>query len=185
MAMCGETMCAIGLKWGDGTPATATTYYNDGAGPDPYPSPGRSFPFTATDSRLYVYGMAGTHFVMMMLFDDGGGAREVLLLIEVSWGRAVDRSSIRDLVDRLLAAASCGSKAMISETMQVDESMAVVEEEPRVPLCHICGARIPMGWKVLMGKAKCPLCGTALLRFLPRRVPWWIVLHLKPDFVER
>ncbi len=37
--------------WGDGTSATAKTYFNDGAGPDPYPSHGGTSPFTATAGR--------------------------------------------------------------------------------------------------------------------------------------
>ena len=35
--------------WGDGTPTESTTYYNDGVGSDPYPSPGGTYPFSAAD----------------------------------------------------------------------------------------------------------------------------------------
>ena len=58
--------------WGDGTPATATTYYNDGIGPDPYPSPGGTFPFTATDTQAHAVATIWTHVTLTVLDDDGG-----------------------------------------------------------------------------------------------------------------
>jgi len=61
--------------------------------------------------------------------------------------------------------------------------MAVIGEQPPIPFCHNCGADIPLGWRALMGKAKCPKCGAAFPRFHLRKVPWWIVLHFKSDFM--
>jgi len=67
--------------WGDGTPATATTYFNDGIGPDPYPSSGGTFPFTATDSQVHKYAAAGSHMLALQVTDDDGGMKETILVI--------------------------------------------------------------------------------------------------------
>ncbi len=70
-------------EWGDGTPATATTYFNDGSGPDPYPSPYGTFPFTATDRCTHSYTMAGTYTVRLRVSDDDGGTSEAVLIITI------------------------------------------------------------------------------------------------------
>ena len=67
--------------WGDGTPATITTYFNDGIGPDPYPSPGGVFPFIATDFQKHVYSTVGKYDFKLTVRDDDGGARELLVVI--------------------------------------------------------------------------------------------------------
>ncbi|HKZ64451.1 MAG TPA: PKD domain-containing protein, partial [Thermoplasmata archaeon] len=41
-------------------PTESTTYYNDGASPDPDASPGGTFPFAATDSSTHTYGDDGS-----------------------------------------------------------------------------------------------------------------------------
>jgi len=63
--------------WGDGTPATATTHFNDGAGPDPPYSPGGTYPFTATDSQTHAYSSAGAYTVTLKVSDDDGGTSEM------------------------------------------------------------------------------------------------------------
>ncbi len=67
--------------WGDGTPPTAKTYYNDGTGPDPYPSPGGTFPFTATDERIHSYVTAGMYDLELRVTDDDGGIKDALVII--------------------------------------------------------------------------------------------------------
>jgi hypothetical protein len=42
-------------------------------GPDPYPSPGGTFPFTAPDSKTHLYLMAGTYAISLTVTDDDGG----------------------------------------------------------------------------------------------------------------
>jgi PKD repeat protein len=62
------------------TPATATTYFNDGIGPDPYPNPDGAFPFTVTDSETHAYQAAGIYELKLIVRDDDGGTPEILLV---------------------------------------------------------------------------------------------------------
>jgi len=64
-----------------GTPATATTYFNDGIGPDPYPSPGGTFPFTATDTQVHRYSLAGRFDIKLTVSDDDGGMVESIVIL--------------------------------------------------------------------------------------------------------
>jgi hypothetical protein len=61
-------------SWGDGTPDTVMTYYNNGASPDPYPSYWYGVsPFSATNAATHVYGDDGHYNVTLTVTDDDNG----------------------------------------------------------------------------------------------------------------
>jgi len=70
-------------EWGDGTPAIATTYFNDGIGPDPYPSPDGIYPFSATDSAQHIYSMAGDYSLTLTVLDDDGGMMNIVIVLVI------------------------------------------------------------------------------------------------------
>jgi uncharacterized protein YegL len=69
--------------WGDGSPTESTTYYNDGTGPDPYPSPGGEYPFSASDEVEHTYGDNGIYTVSLDVTDDDGDTTEVTTTVTV------------------------------------------------------------------------------------------------------
>jgi hypothetical protein len=54
-------------------PELTNIYYNDGIGPDIYPSPGGTFPFLITDLAKHIYGDNGVFNVTLTVEDDDGG----------------------------------------------------------------------------------------------------------------
>ncbi|UCG70649.1 MAG: PQQ-binding-like beta-propeller repeat protein, partial [Thermoplasmata archaeon] len=59
--------------WGDGTSETTTTYYNNGASPDPPQSPWGTYPFTVTDTAQHTYGDNGVYKITLTVLDDDRG----------------------------------------------------------------------------------------------------------------
>jgi outer membrane protein assembly factor BamB len=54
-------------------PTITNVYYNDGTGPDPYPSPGGIFPFSAANTVGHTYGDDGVSTVTLTVDDDDDG----------------------------------------------------------------------------------------------------------------
>jgi hypothetical protein len=52
----------------------AATYFNDGVGPDPLPSPAGTFPFMASDDATVSFGIPGLELIQVTATDDDGGA---------------------------------------------------------------------------------------------------------------
>jgi hypothetical protein len=59
-------------SFGDGSPDSSAVYYNNGIGPDPYPSPEVN-PITVTDTAAHVYSAAGVFVATLIVMDDDGG----------------------------------------------------------------------------------------------------------------
>jgi hypothetical protein len=70
--------------WGNGN-VTVNTCYNDGIGPDPYPSPEVN-PITATDTAKHAYASAGTYAITLTVRDDDGGVVVSLLSLAIESG---------------------------------------------------------------------------------------------------
>jgi hypothetical protein len=64
-------------------PSQTTTYYNDGANPDPPSSPGGTFPFDIVDHLTHTYGDNGRFNVSLSAKDDDGGMSEISFQVEV------------------------------------------------------------------------------------------------------
>jgi uncharacterized repeat protein (TIGR01451 family) len=64
-------------------PTLTNTYYNDGVGPDPYPSPWGTFPFSASDSVIHTYGDNHEYNLTLTVTDDDGDANVVKTTIIV------------------------------------------------------------------------------------------------------
>jgi hypothetical protein len=64
--------------WGDSTPSDVMTYYNDGVGPDVYPSPDIN-PIAVTDIQKHTYTNAGTYTLVLHVTDDDHGTVQVSL----------------------------------------------------------------------------------------------------------
>ncbi len=54
-------------------PSLENLYFNDGVGPDPYPSPYGIFPFSVLDSSSHTYGDDGNYSIVLSVKDDDGG----------------------------------------------------------------------------------------------------------------
>jgi hypothetical protein len=70
--------------WGDGSPLTVTTYYNNGTVSDPYPSPNGTFPFFVRDVAKHAYASSGSYAVTLTVDDDDGGQTSITIQITIN-----------------------------------------------------------------------------------------------------
>ncbi len=64
-------------------PTYNNVYYNDGVGPDPYPSPEGTYPFTASDSVGHTYGDNAVYRLILTVTDDDGGTATLTTTVTV------------------------------------------------------------------------------------------------------
>jgi hypothetical protein len=65
-------------------PTITNVYYNDGVGPDPLPSVGGIYPFSATDTVGHTYGDNGVYTINLTVEDDDGGVATYSTTITVN-----------------------------------------------------------------------------------------------------
>ncbi len=75
----------INWSWGDGTSNEYSTFYNDGIGPDPYPSPDVN-PMVINDVKNHTFTDKGNYTISASVDDDDGGNLLVTLAIDVIGG---------------------------------------------------------------------------------------------------
>jgi hypothetical protein len=120
----------LDFDWGDGTTDTVT-FYNDGVGPDPFPSPWGVYPFNVTADVDHIYGDDGDFTVNVTIMDDDGGS------VTVSQDISVNN------VDPVLDSNSVEAKAIVDLTLRVsgekwhDVSLDIVRTGAPVQLIHI------------------------------------------------
>ncbi|MFQ6127711.1 MAG: OmpL47-type beta-barrel domain-containing protein [Thermoplasmata archaeon] len=69
--------------WDDVSPHFLNTYYNNGVSPDPYPSPGPTYPFSVEDVVIHRYYSIDNFTVLLNITDDDGGNITLQFNIEV------------------------------------------------------------------------------------------------------
>jgi hypothetical protein len=67
-------------SWGDGTADMVRTYFNDGVGPDPFPSPDVN-PIAVTEVVMHAFAAPGTYVVVLTVTDDDGGVASVAIVL--------------------------------------------------------------------------------------------------------
>lgn len=68
-------------EWGDSSSDSVSIYYNDGASPDPYPSPEVN-PMDLLDSVSHIYDNPGNYTITITVFDDDNGSSQEQIIIE-------------------------------------------------------------------------------------------------------
>jgi hypothetical protein len=120
----------LDFDWGDGTTETVT-FFNDGVGPDPYPSPGGVFPFQVTADVDHIYGDNGDFTVTATVSDDDGGSASFSSDISVN------------NVDPIIDPDSVEAKAIVDLTLRVsgekwhDVSLEIMRSGIPTQLIHI------------------------------------------------
>ncbi|MHA1961657.1 MAG: PKD domain-containing protein [Candidatus Thorarchaeota archaeon] len=65
-------------------PSIENTVFNDGIGPDPYPSPHGTYPFSAMDVSSNTYGDNGNYSIVLSVRDDDGAVSNLATYVLVS-----------------------------------------------------------------------------------------------------
>jgi len=68
--------------FGDGS-SSSTIYYNDGVGPDPFPSPWGIYPFLAREEKIHGYSSSGTFLLILTVADDDFGFTSISIQLTI------------------------------------------------------------------------------------------------------
>jgi len=99
--------------WGDGRSDTRTVF-NDGVGPDPYPSPWGTPP-AFLDVGRHVYRRSGDYLVTLTATDDDGGTSSTSVTVHVSSSEGMKEDAIARLKALKEQALARGDKHLLHE----------------------------------------------------------------------
>ena len=120
----GSDDLTLSWSWGDGTPDTVgATHYNDGVGPDPYLSPGGTFPSTAADSVQHAYALPGDYTVTLTATDDDGGVSATSMTIHVTSPLDLKNEAIQRIKALKMTALARGDKHFVHELDHAEEEV--------------------------------------------------------------
>ena len=71
-------------NFGDNTPTQTAVHYNANTLPDPYPSPGGTYPFSASDTMYHIFAAEGAYTVTLTVADDDGGFAATTLVLTLA-----------------------------------------------------------------------------------------------------
>ena len=107
--------------WGDGRSDTRT-FFNDGVGPDPFPSPWGS-PTSFVDVGRHVYRLSGDYTVTLRATDDDGGTAATSVVIHVSSSSDLKHEAIQRLKALKDQALARGDKTFVRALDESEEAV--------------------------------------------------------------
>ena len=115
--------------WGDASPYDTEIYYNNGTGPDPYPSPEIN-PMTATDTAEHVYSAPGNYTVILTVTDDDGGTTTTTRVVHVAdaeEAKHITNQYIQELPDTAFKKKASNRKAAFDNMFGALDDMLAAE----------------------------------------------------------
>ena len=108
--------------FGDGSATATSTTFNDGAGPDPFPSPGGTFPVAASSRVSHSYS-PGDYLVRLRASDDDGGSSTTSLPIHIASPGDLKHEAIQRIKALKYVAMARGDKEFLEHLDKAEEEV--------------------------------------------------------------